>query len=68
MSHKGDIEARYSTKKKLPPDMIEEMRESYKKMHKVFRNQDIWYFWKPCETIFTTAIVISSGIQAGWDR
>jgi site-specific recombinase XerD len=31
MGHKGDIEARYSTNKLLPPDMIEEMRESYKK-------------------------------------
>ncbi len=29
--HKGDIEARYSTNKRLPPDMIEEMRESYRK-------------------------------------
>ncbi|MCL5438064.1 MAG: site-specific integrase, partial [Candidatus Thermoplasmatota archaeon] len=31
MGHKGDIEARYSTNKRLPPDMIEEIRESYKK-------------------------------------
>ena len=32
MGHKGDIEARYSTNKgRLPPDMIEEMRGSYKK-------------------------------------
>lgn len=31
MGHKGDIEARYSTNKRLLPDMIEEMRESYKK-------------------------------------
>ncbi len=32
MGHKGDIEARYSTNKgRLPPTMIEEMRESYKK-------------------------------------
>ena len=31
MGHKGDIEARYSTNKRLPPDMIDEMRESYKK-------------------------------------
>ena len=30
--HKGDIEARYSTNKGvLPPDMIEDMRESYRK-------------------------------------
>jgi hypothetical protein len=29
--HKGDIEARYSTNKgRLPPDMIEDMRSSYK--------------------------------------
>ncbi len=32
MGHKGDIEARYSTNKgRLPPTMIEEMREAYKK-------------------------------------
>ena len=31
MGHKGDIEARYSTNKRLPPDMIEEMRASYQK-------------------------------------
>ena len=31
MGHKGDIEARYSTNKRLPPDMIEEMRDSYRK-------------------------------------
>lgn len=31
MGHKGDIEARYSTNKRLHPDMIEEMREPYKK-------------------------------------
>ncbi len=32
MGHKGDIEARYSTNKgRLPPDMIEEMREAYRR-------------------------------------
>jgi integrase len=32
MGHKGDIEARYSTNKgRLPPVMIEEMREAYKR-------------------------------------
>jgi integrase len=32
MGHKGDIEARYSTNKaRLPPDMVEEMREAYKR-------------------------------------
>jgi integrase len=29
MGHKGDIEARYSTNKRLPPSMIEEMRAAY---------------------------------------
>jgi len=28
MGHKGDIEARYSTNKRLPPDVIEQMREA----------------------------------------
>jgi hypothetical protein len=31
MGHKGDIEARYSTNKRLPPDMIDEMRDAYRK-------------------------------------
>ena len=31
MGHKGDIEARYSTNKRLAPDIIEEMRSSYQK-------------------------------------
>jgi hypothetical protein len=32
MGHKGDIEARYSTNKgRLPPSMIEEMREAYRR-------------------------------------
>jgi hypothetical protein len=32
MGHKGDIEARYSTNKThLPPAMVEEMREAYRK-------------------------------------
>jgi len=31
MGHTGDISARYSTNKKLSPEMIEEMREIYKK-------------------------------------
>ena len=34
MGHKGDIEARYSTNKRLPPDMIDEMRTSYQKCTK----------------------------------
>ncbi len=34
MGHKGDIEARYSTNKRLPPDIIDEMRESYSKSTK----------------------------------
>jgi site-specific recombinase XerD len=34
MGHKGDIEARYSTNKRLPPDIIDEMRESYNKCTK----------------------------------
>ena len=31
MGHKGDIEARYSTNKRLAPDIIDDMRESYRK-------------------------------------
>jgi hypothetical protein len=31
MGHKGDIEARYSTNKRLPPDIVEGMRSAYRK-------------------------------------
>ena len=31
MGHKGDIETRYSTNKRLPPSMVEDMRAAYKK-------------------------------------
>lgn len=35
MGHKGDIEARYSTNKgRLPPEMVESMRDSYRKCTK----------------------------------
>jgi hypothetical protein len=36
MGHKGDIEATYSTKKKLSDDVIEQIRQSYKKCEKYF--------------------------------
>ena len=36
MGHKGDIEATYSTKKKLSEDIIEEMRQAYTKCEKHF--------------------------------
>ena len=31
MGHKGDIEARYSTNKRLPPNIVDDMRASYQK-------------------------------------
>ena len=31
MGHKGDIEARYSTNKRLPPSIVEDMRIAYRK-------------------------------------
>jgi hypothetical protein len=34
MCHKSDIEAKYSTNKRLPPDIIDEMIESYNKSTK----------------------------------
>ncbi len=40
MGHKGDIEARYSTNKgRLPPDMIEEMRTSYKRCEQYLQTE-----------------------------
>jgi len=39
MGHKGDIEATYSTKKKLSDEIIEQMRQSYKKCEKYFAIQ-----------------------------
>ena len=40
MGHKGDIEARYSTNKRLPPDMIEEMRSAYVRASKYFETEE----------------------------
>jgi hypothetical protein len=40
MGHKGDIEARYSTNKRLPPDMIEEMRSAYIRASKYFETEE----------------------------
>jgi len=40
MGHKGDIEARYSTNKRLPPDMIEEMRDAYARASKYFETEE----------------------------
>ncbi len=40
MGHKGDIEARYSTNKRLPPDMIEEMRTAYQKCSKFLETEE----------------------------
>lgn len=39
MGHKGDIEATYSTKKRLSDEIIEQMRQSYKKCEKYFATQ-----------------------------
>lgn len=39
MGHKGDIESTYSTKKKLSEDIIDQMRQSYKKCEKHFTTQ-----------------------------
>ena len=40
MGHKGDIEARYSTNKRLPPDMIDEMRSAYSKCLKFIETEE----------------------------
>ncbi|MCL4323548.1 MAG: site-specific integrase [Candidatus Thermoplasmatota archaeon] len=40
MGHKGDIEARYSTNKRLPPDMVEEMRGAYVRASKFFETEE----------------------------
>ena len=39
MGHKGDIEATYSTRKKLSNEIIEEMREAYRRCEKYFATQ-----------------------------
>ncbi|MHB1812660.1 MAG: hypothetical protein ACYCPR_09660 [Thermoplasmataceae archaeon] len=40
MGHKGDIEARYSTNKRLPQDMIEDMRSAYSKCLKFLETEE----------------------------
>lgn len=39
MGHKGDIEATYSTRKKLSDEIIEEMREAYRRCEKYLATQ-----------------------------
>lgn len=40
MGHKGDIESVYSTKKRLLPDMVEEMRAAYSNASKYFETEE----------------------------
>ena len=40
MGDKGNIEARCSTNKRLPPDMIEEMRSAYVRASKYFETEE----------------------------
>ncbi|MCL5782934.1 MAG: site-specific integrase [Candidatus Thermoplasmatota archaeon] len=40
MGHKGDIEAVYSTKKRLSPEMVEEMRSAYAKASKYLETEE----------------------------
>ncbi len=39
MGHKGDIKTTYSTKKKISDDIIDEMREAYRRCEKYFATQ-----------------------------
>ena len=39
MGHRGDIEATYSTRKRLSEEIIEEMREAYRRCEKYFATQ-----------------------------
>ncbi len=40
MGHMGDIEAKYSTNKRLPDDILERMRESYSKASKFLETEE----------------------------
>ena len=40
MGHKGDIEVRYSTNKRLPQDMIGEMRSAYVRASKFLETEE----------------------------
>jgi hypothetical protein len=61
MGHKGDIEARYSTNKgRLPPDMIEEMREAYRRCEPYLQTIQIGEAEDP--QITTLRTMVESGV------
>jgi len=63
IGHKGDIEARYSTNKRLPPDMIEEMRESYKKCTKYFETTVRENSEKDAKLFFEMQLLLAVGYK-----
>jgi hypothetical protein len=68
MGHKGDIEARYSTNKRLPPDMIEEMRESYRKCLKFLETRISDISEDNAKLFLQQQLLSAVGLQAGGDR
>ena len=63
MGHKGDIEARYSTNKRLPPDMIEEMRSSYKKCTKYLETRASEPSENEAKTYFQQQLLLAVGYK-----
>lgn len=64
MGHKGDIEARYSTNKgRLPPDMIESMRESYRKCTKYLETRSSDASEDDARTYLQTQLLLAVGYK-----
>ena len=65
MGHKGDIEARYSTNKRLPLNMIEEMRESYRKCTKFLETRVSEPSENEAKTYLQQQLLLAVGYKQG---
>jgi hypothetical protein len=64
MGHKGDIEARYSTNKgRLPPSMIEEMRQAYKKCEPLLSTKTESATEEQIKRTFSEQFLLVAGFQ-----
>jgi integrase len=64
MGHKGDIEHTYTLNKgKLPPNLIEEMRESYKKAQKYLQTISFEESKEDIEKLFKKQLLLVAGFR-----
>jgi len=63
MGHKGDIEATYTLRKKLSPDIVEEMRESYKKAQKYLQTIETEKDEEDIKKMFKKQLLLVAGLK-----